>query len=301
MAEVPRKATPVAQADVVRQLPPAFELAGVPLNRAAARLFLALVFLENKRGTAIFNHNWGNLAAGQSWQGDVWRPEWYRQSDIDALPPGDRKARLQVLHDRMGTDVPSAFRSYPTSSDGLRAFANLFKAKRYEPLVAVALTGDPGGFAAALRSSGYTPDLNVAEHAASYKALLREFERAGYFGELPESGSAPAAVGVIAESAYVPLGFESTADGAIHLAKPRCAFKVRELQALNALGNGVILDIRLRRKGKLETCLASDDAVPARIFGEPRRLELPVMLEGDELAIYVSGSVSAFVAWGQVG
>lgn len=318
MADVPRKATPVAAGDVVRLLPAAFAAAGHALNREAAWLFLGLVFLENKRGASLFNHNWGNLAAGASWKGDVWRPEWYRQSDIDALPPGDRKTRLQDLHNRMGVDVPSGFRAYPTSEAGLKAFASLFKVERYQGLMAAALSGSPSAFAAAIKSSGYTPDLNVPQHTASYAALLREFERAGYFAELPSgkpesAAPAPAAL-TLADwlaspgtcgGAYVPLAFEATAEGAIHLARLLFPFRLRQLEVLSAddvtLTRGAILDVRVKTGGKVYSCLGSDAAVlPLRVFSTPKAFELPRLAAGDEIAIYVSGSAAGFVGWGDV-
>lgn len=306
MAEVPRKATPVTQAEVVRLLPGAFAAAGLALTREAAWLFLGLVFLENKRGAGIYNHNWGNLAAGATWAGDLWRPEWYRQVDVDALPAGDRKTRLQGLHDRMGKDVPAAFRAYGSSDEGLRAFASLFKLDRYVPLVSAASAGSAAAFAAAIKLTGYTPDLNVTEQTASYEALQREFARSEYFPELPAkptlpSTAAPAApLELIPGRGYVPMAFEALAAGALHVAKPRCRFLIRELQAFNALGNAVVLDVRAKIRGVSYTCIPSDDPIQARVFVEARRFELPGLSPGDELAIYVAGTVSAFVAWGEI-
>jgi len=311
MAEVPRKATPVTEADAVRLLPGAFAAAGLPLTRGAARLFLGLVFLENKRGAAIFNHNWGNLAAGASWKGDVWRPEWYRQSDIDAMPAGVRRTRLQDLHDRMGVNVPSQFRSYPTSDAGLKAFASLFKAERYEGLVSAAKSGSPAAFAAAVKSSGYTPDLDVPAHTASYTALVREFEAAEYFRDLPEapvpsSAAEPLTLADLCARAglsgglYVPLGFEPNLQGSIHLARLRCPFRLRELEALGVAAAGAVLDVRAKIGGKLYSCLPNEYAVPASVFLTRKHFELPRMAAGDEIAIYVSGNVAAFVGWGDV-
>lgn len=315
MAEVPRKATPVAESDVVRLLPGAFADAGLPLTREAARLFLGLVFLENKRGAGLYNHNWGNLAAGATWKGDLWRPEWYRQSDIDAMPEGTRKTRLQDLHNRMGRDVPSAFRAYPTSDAGLKAFAALFRAQRYAVLLEAANTGKPAEFAAAVKASGYTPDLDVVAHTASYTALVREFERADYFLDLPSSApSAGSTLPVAAVPAvlslselsklggiYVPLAFEGNPEGSIHVARLKCAFKLQELEAIGEPNHaGALLDVRAKIGGKLYSCLPGEAAVPVRVFTPARTLWLPRMAPGDEIAIYVGGSVAAFVGWGEV-
>ena len=328
MAEVPRIATPVAESDVVRQLPGAFNAVGIPLTQAMARLFLGLVFLENGRGAKLFNNNWGNLAAGSSWKGDIWRPDWWSQAKIDARTDGAEKTRLQDLHNRMTNpgNVPGAFRSYRTSAEGLQAFAQLFTADRYRPLLAAAATGQPAAFAAAVKSSGYTPDLNVAAHTASYAALLNEFDHAQQFAALPKTvGGVPSNAQLaggfamallplffcsprgndgerVPANHWAPLAFQPNGERTVHVAVSRVAFRLRKLQALNALGDAVILDMRVKRTdGQSFSCLTSETALPARVLLDAPRFELPELGAGDELAIFVSGTVSNFVGWGEVG
>lgn len=333
MAEVPRTRTAQSEQQIVAALPAAFAAAGAQLNRDAARLLLGQIYLETGRGQNLFNNNWGNLAAGPTWKGDIWRPPWYLQSDIDALPTETaeqraRKAELQNRHDRMSKDVPSAFRAYPTAQAGLLAYADLLTGKRYVPLLNAAFGGSPARFAEQIKATGYTPTLDVPAHTKTFERLYSEAVKAGHFSELAElprvweglglgTKTAVVATGAGALVAlplffslsrvavggaegYVPLGFVPNEARSLFVARlVGPPFRMRELQAIRALPASRVLDVTVDRGGKLYTCLPYG-AVPAMAFHDAARFEPGRFEPEDVISIQVEGTVSDFIAWGEV-
>jgi hypothetical protein len=139
-------------------------------------LLLAQMMLETANGSACFNHNPGNMSAAASYSGEIYRPVWY---EVDATSP----ARIVELHKQMlKGKAPSAFRSYPTLEAGTRDHFSML-GHVFPMLLAASRTADPLKFSEAIRSSNYTPGINVTEVAHSLEQLQRKHLR--LFPDLP--------------------------------------------------------------------------------------------------------------------
>jgi hypothetical protein len=164
---------------------------------------LALIAVENAHGTALIGNNVGNLmAAGYSggvekfnWSGDYWRPDWWFTVDSD-------------LHRRMfaGT-APSAFRAYPTLTDGMRAFVGLLMSPSKKAIIAAAKQDNPSAFVAAIHDT-YSPDWDY-RHVSTVSKLVADYRQRGYFAgfdepvQKPLVASASSGAGIMLGSAVV--------------------------------------------------------------------------------------------------
>lgn len=155
---------------------------GQPPDRETAELLLALLMLENARGKAIIEHNWGNVSVFAGPDVDYWRPPWFDLESVEARPDSDpKKARYLALHQQMlEHKAPSAFRAFPDDEAGIKVWLANVKPTMYD----AAATGDPVQFAAAYWSSGYCPDQACKDSAPSFRALQQEIRDAGYFSAL---------------------------------------------------------------------------------------------------------------------
>lgn len=176
------------------------ELHGSPPPPTLARMLLAQLWLEGARGTAMFGHNWGNLAASAQWRRDrdYWRPNWFELEDLDddATPADAAKHRkMEKLHGLMlQGKVPEAFRAYDSHQDGARAYLGLLQRDRFAPLLRAAELGDAQAFALAARDTGYCPDCDPPSMADTVRSLADGFERRQVFAGLtaPSAPAAPA-------------------------------------------------------------------------------------------------------------
>lgn len=135
------------------------------LSRQSATLLLALIWVETGRGNVV-QHNVGNLTAGASWTGAVWRPPWFE------LKP-DASPRLQTLHALMlQGKAPSAFRAYETSEAGFRDFANVLN-RQFPEVLAAATTGSADQLVNALKRR-YSADYGKS-HVQTFQRLQAEF------------------------------------------------------------------------------------------------------------------------------
>jgi len=171
--------TPLAPSETARVLVASYErLLGRRPTRPLAELLLAHIWLENRRGSAIFEHDWGNITAGASWTGPIWRPPWYD-------PPPDAPARILRLHELMlQGKAPSAFRSYPSHDVGSTAYLRLVHGARYRPLITAAASGDVAAFARAVHDTGYCPDCKPGPTAHTLAQLRDDIRESGALGEL---------------------------------------------------------------------------------------------------------------------
>jgi len=143
---------------------------GARPSLAEAELELAQVLLETNRTRSMWRHNWGNVTAGSSWKGDVWRPSWYE------LTP-ESTDRDRTLHgDMLAGKAPSAFRGYDTHEQGARDYLRVLGRS---PAREAARTGDPVRFATAVRSS-YCPDCTESKGFSGAIAKLRDTVRASH-------------------------------------------------------------------------------------------------------------------------
>jgi hypothetical protein len=191
MPEVKKVSTEVSEDQAVKAIATnVLPKIGV-MTQEAGQLLLAQIWLETARGKSLFNFNWGNITAGPSWTNDYWRPPWFVKSEIDALPDGEKKDRLLRLHQQMlEGKAPQKFRAYPSAIVGLNDYVTRLQ-REFKQLIEAAKTGSPDAFADAIRSSGYNKDADPST-ADSLRSLMKEFERKGYFSNLPKA-PAPAA------------------------------------------------------------------------------------------------------------
>lgn len=154
-------------------------LAAMPnLDREQAALLLALVWVETGAG-GLMNFNAGNISAGPSYPGAVWRPPWFD----DVTHP---------QHQRMlDGKAPQAFRAYGSAPEGFGDFARQLRGT-FASVLAAGSTGSPAQFVQALHDSGYSRDYNAA-HVPSFTRLREQF--APLVAHLP-AGNAGAAAGV---------------------------------------------------------------------------------------------------------
>jgi hypothetical protein len=186
MPEVAKVATPISEDLAVKaitnQVLPALNV----LTQEAGRLVLAQIWIENGRGNAMFNNNWGNIAATSKWTGDFWRPPWFFKDKVDAMPEGEEKARLLRIHQEMlEGQAPQKFRAYSSMMAGLKDYIARLN-NEFHGLVDALKTGSPDAYADAIRSTGY--DRNASPQTANtLRSLMGEFERKGYFSTFPKA------------------------------------------------------------------------------------------------------------------
>jgi hypothetical protein len=168
--EVPSTVTPVSLEEARASLSVV-----IPADWAGNVLLyvLALLWVECKRGQAVIQHNFGNLAAGGYskgvdvawWTGAHWRPGWYES------PPTERYA---ALHEKMlRGEAPSAFRAYQTREKGVAGFVGLLRDARFRGVIQAARNDDPEAFVQALHDSGYSKDYGAA-HVPTFRSLVAE-------------------------------------------------------------------------------------------------------------------------------
>lgn len=169
---------------------------GHPPDRETAELLLALLMLENARGAAIIEHNWGNVSVAAGPGVDYWRPPWFDLEKIEAMPDNvstdgfgqghtnDKKKRYLELHQLMlEHKAPSAFRAFRDDETGIASWLASVKPAMYD----AAATGDPERFAFAYWSSGYCPDEACKKSGPSFRALQHEIRSAQFFAALEPS------------------------------------------------------------------------------------------------------------------
>jgi hypothetical protein len=163
-------------------------LAALPgLDRETAALLLALVWVETGRG-GLMNNNAGNISAGPSSAGTVWRPPWF-----EVTPQMAAKPDLMLLHARMlKGEAPSAFRAYSSPAEGFADFARLLRGT-FSSVLAAAGTGDPASMVRALHDSGYSKDYGP-RHIGTFAELRSLF--LPLVAQLPAGASSAAGAGV---------------------------------------------------------------------------------------------------------
>lgn len=125
------------------------QVTGSPLGQAEPYA-LALLVLENRRGDAIYNHNWGNVILGRG-SGDYYK------------------------HD----DNPLAFRSYPSHDAGARGFVQTLLNSSNRAAFDAASRDDFEEFFRQIRDHYAAPPPGHPkmgpEHRATYRSLVDEF------------------------------------------------------------------------------------------------------------------------------
>lgn len=192
MAEVPRKLTPLPEDETATVILNAWSSTGLALpTRRAAALLLSLVWLENSRGAAFNNFNWGNLSTAAKPGVDFWRPPWFDPAEIDAIEDPARRERMIRLHQEMVENrQPSAFLAFGSHLGGARTWINRLHEK-FPSIVDAARTGDVNQFAQAYHSSGYcpSPECEPGNMTPSFAKLSDEIEGRGMFSALSAGGT----------------------------------------------------------------------------------------------------------------
>ena len=179
MPEVPRVVTPLDMAVGADELVRALGVARVGnLDRDMCALLLAQIALETAQGHACNNYNPGNLTTRDTSPRDYFRPAWFTVTPQSPQNLIDLNAQMQR------GQAPYAFRAYPDFDAGFNDHA-LNLATTFAPIITAARTGDALQVAGAIRSTRYTPGINVTAVAASLDSLRKQFLARGLFANLP--------------------------------------------------------------------------------------------------------------------
>ncbi len=177
MAEFPYLSTPISEPALAAALIGAWPT----LTRPQAELLLAMLFLENRKGAAVIQHNYGNLSTHAGPDVNYWRPPWFDAAKI-ATMPADKQAIYYPIHDKMleGKE-PSAFLAFPSHEAGLAAWVRRMQTK-FSPISEAAKTGDANEFARQMAATSYCP--GCGNHGPSYAKHRDAIHAAGYYANL---------------------------------------------------------------------------------------------------------------------
>jgi hypothetical protein len=158
MGQVAPLRTPLTMAQQAQGMTRAWRDALGQAPRALIELSLAHVALENKQGSAIWNNNPGNLTTNAG--------TYYVLDSISVNSIGERIAQDDpdrvVLH----------FWPFDTPAEGFAGYVNWLQ--KHPALLQAGIAGDPDAFAAAIKSTGYTPYINVARIGKSLAAMVAQ-------------------------------------------------------------------------------------------------------------------------------
>jgi hypothetical protein len=188
MIVVPRLSTPVGLEALPDLIEAAFNVLGRRITPQQRVNLAALAAIETSRGKSVQNGNVGNISAGPSFSGPVWRPPWF---EVDASsPPRMLELNRAMLEGR----APSAFRAYDSVQAGAVDFARLLLSTPYAPLMRAANGNDVDAFRREL-AQRYSADY---KNAAATRTL--EQLRAELGGAAPGAGGALALVALLASA-----------------------------------------------------------------------------------------------------
>jgi hypothetical protein len=181
VTEVARVRTALSDTTAAPLLVGALRAAGVQPTREQGRLLLAQLRFEGLG--ACNNHNVGNITTSDTSSRDFFRPTWF-------LPDDPNDAQQAKLHAAMLTGkAPRAFRSYPDFAAGFADYVHEL-VSRFPSILSAAATGDASATAAAIKSSGYTPDA-PSSLPSTLTSIVRDFDSRGLLAELPPLAPSP--------------------------------------------------------------------------------------------------------------
>lgn len=168
--ELPRTLYPLSMVDVLRQGAAAFYALEQRLpTRDELAILASVIGVENARGRAIVQHNWGNLAhVGTT--GDWWAP-----STIQA-------------------GQPQRFQAFPDHASGALAWWRLVRKPRFRAVLAAR---SAPALVEALYRSGYVAPASEGEQARYTRAAV-DLWREAVDRWIPASGLAPRAPWLVA-------------------------------------------------------------------------------------------------------
>lgn len=168
---VPDQITPVAAADVIRDMFSAASLAFCKdVSPETVAVLTAHSALETGRWKSMHNWNFGNVKASASWAGLFTcfrcneiingKVEWFNPSDGGySVPPGHPQTR---------------FRAFTSLETGLVSHLTFLTTKRYIKALDEALRGDPNKFCSELKSAGYFTAA-LAPYVRAVSSLFDEY------------------------------------------------------------------------------------------------------------------------------
>jgi hypothetical protein len=178
---VPRLPTPLALASLPGVIEAAFGQLGSRLTPIQRVNLAALVAIETNRGRSVQNGNVGNISAGESFSGPVWRPPWFEVTE--ASSPRDVALHAAMLAGR----APRAFKAYGSVQEGAKDFARFLLQPAYAPLMRAAASSDVDAFRAELAAL-YSGDYKNPAATRSLAQLVAEL------GGAPAAGAGAAVV-----------------------------------------------------------------------------------------------------------
>lgn len=167
MIVVPRLSTPVGMQALPDLVEAAFHVLGTRLTPTQKVNLGALVAIETNRGRSIQNGNLGNLSAGASFSGPVWRPPWF---EVTPASSARDLALNQAMHEGR---APSAFRAYDSVQQGAVDFARFLLGRAYAPILEAANGNDADAFRRAIAAS-YSGDYKNAAVTRTLEKLRAE-------------------------------------------------------------------------------------------------------------------------------
>lgn len=182
MIVVPMLTTPVPLEVIPDLIEGAFHVLGTRISREQKVNLTSLVAIETDRGKSVQNGNLGNISAGASYAGKVWRPPWFSVSE--SSPPSMLALNRKMLDGK----APSAFRAYDSVQVGAVDFARLLLSPPYAPLMRAADGNDVDAFRREL-ARRYSPDYENAAVTRTLEKLRAELGAAS-----PGAGGALALV-----------------------------------------------------------------------------------------------------------
>lgn len=144
MIVVPRQNTPVLMSAMPSLVDKAFQDEGTRLSKNQVINLASLVAIETGRGKSVQNWNLGNLTAGESYSGKVWRPPWFEVTDTSS----ERDKSLHKL--MLEGKAPSAFRAYDSVQIGAKDFAKFLLKPTYAGLMKAANGSDSDNYRLAI-------------------------------------------------------------------------------------------------------------------------------------------------------
>jgi hypothetical protein len=182
MVVVPRLTTPLPLELIPDLIEGAFHVLGTRITPAQKVNLTCLVAVETDRGKSIQNGNLGNISAGESYSGRVWRPPWFEVNESSA------PSMLALNKKMLDGKAPSAFRAYESIQVGAVDFARLLLSPPYAALMRAADGSDVDAFRREL-ARRYSSDYDNAAVTRTLEKLRAELGAAS-----PGAGGALALV-----------------------------------------------------------------------------------------------------------
>ncbi len=146
-------------------------------------LALAKTAFETARWQSIWNNNWGNIKAGETYEGTYCS---YACNEVLStglkwfIPEGELDRKGGVVVGKVWLVPPghpqTRFRAYPNAADGARRYVEFVAGGRYRDAWSMLLLGDAAGYVHALKLKGYfTAD--EAAYTRGVVSLQSEFSR----------------------------------------------------------------------------------------------------------------------------